>query len=131
VSIPQRQVAAVTERGSKDGRPLGGRGVHAASHTVSIAGLNQVLVPLLVLARAASPVLGALNIEPNSSRPLRLAVVLQMGNKLVHLTCSALRASRTCLNLIIIVSTQNKWQECTYKGKDKCLGPWLQRCRQS
>jgi hypothetical protein len=97
VSIPQRQAAAVRERGrAEDGGPLGCRGVDAALGSLALAGVNQFLVPSLVLAVGASPVLRSLNVEPDAAGPLRLAVVVQVAHHLAHLSSSTLGAGRGC-----------------------------------
>jgi hypothetical protein len=90
VSIPQRQGGAVgVAAGAEDGGPLRGRGVDSAAYPVGGAGVHQCLVPSLVTARVARPVLRALDVQPDAAGPRALAVGVQVGHQSGHLGVGA------------------------------------------
>ena len=71
VCVPERLrvVVAVAVR-AEDGRPLGGRRIDSTSAVrARVASINEVLIPSPVAGGAASPVLRALNVEPNHGGP--------------------------------------------------------------
>jgi len=93
VGVPQRKLLAIRVRGgAKDGDPLRRGAVDAAADTIRRTGVVEFLVPVLVVRRAPRPVLTPLNVQPDTPRPLRRAVALQVRHQLVHLGGSALRA---------------------------------------
>jgi hypothetical protein len=54
------------------------------------------LVPDLIRGGGAGPVLGALNVQPDATRPLTRAVRLQIRHQLTRLRGGALGASGAC-----------------------------------
>eukprot|EP00128_Syssomonas_multiformis_P012969 Colp12_sorted_trinity150504_noHs@31448 len=93
VRIPERQLGAVgVGQVAEDAGPLGGRGVHPASHPVVLARIHQLLVPEPVGVGVARPVLGALDVQPHAARPGLLAVRIQVVQQRAHLLVRADRA---------------------------------------
>ncbi len=95
VSVPEGQLRAIAVGGgAEDSLPLVVRGVHTAADAVGSARVLQLLVERLVGAVVALPVLRTFNIQPNSTRPLGLAVVVEVVDQLGHLSGGALGAGR-------------------------------------
>ncbi len=87
------------------------------------------LVPGLVAGGAGGPVLTALNVQPDTARPLALAVAVQVRHQLAHLRSRAGGAGGAYKN----IHNQNRKSayekrekkrlgvKMTYKGTCRCL----------
>ena len=98
------------------------------------------LIPRLVRAVVTEPILRAFDIQPDSPRPLRLAVCVQMCNKLAHLSICRLVAGGTWEDVHIFHSNASvvcvdDWSanlrvyrasRLIPSGNDKRISSWLQ-----
>jgi len=88
VSVPERKVGSVgIRRGAEDVSPLDLRSVDTALDHVGVgfASIHEVLVPRLVGSGGTSPVLRALNVEPDPAVPVGWAVSLDVIDHVIEL----------------------------------------------
>ena len=89
--VPHRQVGTIAVgRCTKNRTPLRLRRVYTAVYPVRLTGIYQSLVEVFITRSASSPVLRAFDVEPDTLRPLRIAVCPEIAHKLTDLCCGGL-----------------------------------------